>query len=391
MESYENPKNRKQKLNLYQQTLLMPSLRTQVRVPGTWNRPTVAIHKYSSATYTVSSNGHFCYQSLPNNILDSSATASDVFYTNDGAYDPAGSVAARPGVFIDTRPYYSLTAGTARLVRLVAQSVSVTSLSTSLNRKGTIYGALLATQSYPGQAFGPQSTGPATIPFIQHSWFKRANVFNGEGISVNYMPSDDDDFQFLPPNVPNSTRHAGGDDLYAIVIICQGLEAISQIRVDVHTHFEVIPTPDASLAGIEQCPPNLRSIPALDIGDIKSYYIDYMIRIVNAYDNGSYNELGLKDKDNLREEKNGKNGKKGDLADHLLSTLKAIPGGNELEIIKKVVPAVKEMVTTIASGRNDPNQKLRGTAPKRGKKPTFNIEEVEANAWHNPALDGDTR
>jgi len=284
------------------------------------------MHRFYSQTITTNSSGHFVFECCPNEVLDSVANKSCTLYSADAAYNPASASSNVAGVTVDTRPWYNLTNGTARSVRLVAMSISATSLSTSLNRKGTMYGALLSERPFASAAYGATTTLYWTIPSIQNSWHKRANIFNGEGVCVNYLPSDEDDLAFLAPNTECQNRHTNNDDVYWMVIIGQSLEISSAVRIDVNLHYEIIPQPESSLAGIESTAPTQDTIPALDIAHIKAYHTNDLIRVVNAYDNATENTLGVRDVNSNR------SGNNSNLISNLTNIadigLSLVPGGN---------------------------------------------------------------
>jgi hypothetical protein len=166
-------------------------------------------------------------------------------------------------------------------------------LSPSLNRTGTIYGCLYHYVPYGSAAFGAHTALAPTETSIQNHIFIRANVSDGQGVIVNYLPSDEDDLQFLVPDTSFVTRHATGDDAYLIVILCQGLQASSQVKVEFDVNFELIPEPGQGLAGMETPALFDNAIPALEVAHIKANHREQICRITSAYDNGSLNMIGV--------------------------------------------------------------------------------------------------
>ena len=276
------------RLSMYQRSLLNPPEHLPVKIPGTWGRRSIIIHRFTSLTLTTNANGHLCLLLQPDHIVDSGATTSSSIYTTAAStYDPSTAATTATVRYWDNRPMYNLTAGTAKSCRLVSCSVRAYSLASGLNRTGTIYGALLHTIPPDPFTYGADAgTTMPTIPTIQNSIMQRANVSNGEAIIVCKLPSDDDDLQFVAPNTSAVTRHPNGDDAYVMVVIAQGMQASSAIRFEVDVNFEVIPTPESTLAGLETPAPSTNSIPALEIGHLKSYHQRDLVRIGPAYDNG---------------------------------------------------------------------------------------------------------
>lgn len=83
-----------------------------------------------------------------------------------------------------------------------------------------------------------------------------------------------------------NVRHPTGDDCYSIVIIGQGLQASSNVKFEIDVNYELIPTPESSLSGLETPAPVNDSIPALQVGHLKSFHQDDIVRIITSYDLG---------------------------------------------------------------------------------------------------------
>jgi hypothetical protein len=306
MENYQLPykkiKNNKTKggLSTYQYGLLHPSIVNTLKTPATYGKRTIPVKKFWSITRNVNASGHILLHFMPGEILDSSATSAASIICNDATYNPSTASAIIACEFLDSRPLWNLTVNTGKQVRLVAMQISMTSLSTSLNRKGTIYGACLESQAFGNQLYGSLAVqGCAGIPTIQNGLFKRANVSDGQGIAVCHIPSDDDDHTLLPPVSAGSTggtiiiRHPNADDFRGIVLIGQSLEASSSVRFDFHAHFEIVPTPEQSLSGFETTAFTDNVIPAVQIQDIMNNHRDKIIRTISSFEGGTDNTLGV--------------------------------------------------------------------------------------------------
>jgi len=272
-------------LNSYQLSLLDPAFKCGAKIPGTFAKFSIPVHRYTALTYTTNASGNFCFFTQPNEIVDSAGTAGTTFVSSTvSAYDPAIPQVSIAGTSVNTTPLYNLTTNTTRQVRLVSASYKMTSLAAPINRTGTIYGALLPTDSAGSVAFGATTLPFYGIAEVQNTaGFTKADVANGEGVQVVYLPSDDDDLQFLPANTPSTTRHNAGDDVKQIVLIAQGLPASSLIRVEVHVNFEVVPRPGSILAGLETPPIKRDTIPAHDINHILSYHMSDVVKVVRAF------------------------------------------------------------------------------------------------------------
>jgi hypothetical protein len=208
-------------------------------------------------------------------------------YSNDALYNPGAAAAPVGIVGISAGPIFNLTTNTAKAVRLVSAEIRLSSLATALNRTGTIYGALRPTAATNFATGATAAVLVPTVPSIQNVLHKIVSVVKGESLSVSFLPSDEDDLQFLSPNTPSSTRHINGDDVYEIVLIGQGLQASSAVKVDIYVNYEVIPLPETSLAGLETQPKFYKTIPALEIEELKAMYSNYIIKKEFASDIGS--------------------------------------------------------------------------------------------------------
>lgn len=272
-------------LSYYQKSILDPSnYNLNVKIPGTWGRKSIAMHRYFTTTVTTSATGDCCFQTSPNYINDLTFATSPMIYTNDAVYSAGNTAVAVPGTALACSALWNLTANTAKQVRLVSAEYKMSSLSPSLSRTGTLYGALLPAVAIGGWAPGVINTTFPTVPSIQTVRYKRASVVNGESISVSYLPSDEDDMGFLAPNSFDNVRHPNGDDVFFPVIIGQGLAASSNVKIEIYVNYEVIPTPGSSLAGLET--PGLMHdcVICNEIQQIKRYYDSQLIRIGRAYD-----------------------------------------------------------------------------------------------------------
>lgn len=276
-------------LNDYQYSLLNPHFQTGAKVTGTFARSSIPIHRYFSATYLTNPDGNLCIYIQPNEVCDSTMLVTTSFLTNDGSYNPSVPAVATLGTTpMSTIPFWNLTANTAKHVRLVSASFKLTSLVAPLNRSGIIYGSLLPNVSNAAINLGG-NTGAIVMPTISSIQNNRglvvANVTNGEGVQVNYLPSDEDDLQFLAPNITVAARH-GTEDINQIVIIAQGCkDGANQGRMffEAYVNFEVIPVQGSSLAGMETEAPNVDSIPALDISHIRKYHMSDLLRLISAF------------------------------------------------------------------------------------------------------------
>jgi hypothetical protein len=278
-------------LNLYQQSVLLPDRKIPARVPGTFSRETVLFKRFTTQTYSTNASGHFCVYSFPSEVFDSSGLRSSYFVnTATSAYDPSTASVNVNAIVVDTRPFYNITTGTMKSSRVVSFCLKITSLSTALNRKGTMYGALYRTASVPSAVYtGAGACVLPTIPTIQNSNPIIARVGDGQGIKINYVPADDDDFQFMSPNTANDGRHPGADDVFALVVLGQGLEVNSQIKVEVNVNFEVVPAAESSLAGIEEMGYQPFSIPSQDIQHLLRYHYADLVKTIDGYEGYSQN------------------------------------------------------------------------------------------------------
>jgi len=293
-------------LNLYQLSLLLPHERVNVKIPGTFGRQSVTYHRYFQRTDTVSAAGDLCYEFDMNEVLDSAATTASSFVVGTG-YTAAGNPVSVPGVsVVDMRTLFNLTPGTVSQARVVSASIKLTSLSTALNRTGTIYCSPLKTLPVNAQNIaGSFSTVMATIASIQGNNPIMASVPDGEGVQINYIPSDEDDFQFLPANTTEKIRHTSGDDLFRSVIICQGLQSNSQVKLEIHCNFEVIPVPAQTLSGLENYGNQPVSIASHDIEHLVKFHFADLVKVIRAYPGSSFSSESvngekqkIKDKDN---------------------------------------------------------------------------------------------
>jgi hypothetical protein len=222
---------------------------------------------------------------------------------------------------------------------------------------------------------------------------KVASVTNGEGVAVSYLPSDEDDLQFLAPGINDTTRHPNSDDVNVIVIIGQGLQATSSVKLEIHANYEIIPASESILAGLETEGSFYPTVPAVEIQELRQFYGDDIIRRVQAFSLGSISSNSLLKGQPITEEDkyNGDNS-----VDKLTQLIKNITNG-KLDNTDTLIPLLSNMTTTIMSGRNDPNQKLRGTKKIKGEPINYRNDNVNANSvnakspWQNPALDGETR
>jgi len=284
MERTINNKNNKNskgvynKNSLYIKSILDPVQVDQVRIPGTFSKKSVTIHRHYQETRDLVGTD-FAYQLGLNEIVDSGASGSNItssFYVTSTYNAAAASSTLGTCVGIDWKPLFNLTTGTARDVRLVSAQVRVYSLASALNLTGSIQTCIYRTAPYlPRNTGGLQSYAVPTLPLINSLHPAEAIVNQGDGIYCNYIPSDEDDFAFLAPNTTLNVRHPNGDDTAFIVVIGQGLPNNSQVRMEVDVNFEVIPYPETSLAGLECFGSQPASIPALDI--------EYVIRNFKLY------------------------------------------------------------------------------------------------------------
>jgi hypothetical protein len=273
-------------LSNYQLTVLKPYLHTPAKIPGTGARASIIKHVFNSATYTTNAGGNLCIVSCPNHVVDSAATETTFAVITDSTYNGTfgGTLTATN---INTKSLFGINSGTAKAVRLVSQSIKIYSLSTALNRKGVIYGALVNNNPPTAQLYTDITAEAYAISDVQNSnTLKRANVSNGEGVLLCYLPTDEDDFQFNAPNTTPAQRHTNGDDVFVAVMICQGLEASSQVRVEIDSNFEIIPVVSSTLAGLETPGDSRECVPILDIQHIKVYHRTDLVRIIGAFDGG---------------------------------------------------------------------------------------------------------
>jgi hypothetical protein len=287
-------KTRGGKLSHYQKSILQPAKHNvNAKIPGTWGRRSIPIHRYYTHTLPTNAAGHIGILMSPNVIFDSSGGNQSPYWatTAASAYNPGNAIVGVQAQGQEIKPIYNLTALTAKQARLVSLEIKMTSLSTALNRTGTIYGAL-----YPTAAIGYINTLGGvtegvlmpTVPTIQNLRMKSTSATNGEGVAVSYLPTDEDDLQFLAPNTSDTIRHPNSDDVNLIVIIGQGLQASSTVKIEIAANFEVIPVAESVLAGFETDGPSYPTVPAIEIQQIKQFYGDHLVRRISAYDHGNF-------------------------------------------------------------------------------------------------------
>ncbi len=105
------------RLTQYQRTLLNPGEQLPAKIPGTWGRRSIIIHRYT--TYTVQANisGHTAFIVSPDHIIDSAAASSSSYSTDVASlYDPSV-----PSVNVncnswDNRAMFNLTAVQQKLL-----------------------------------------------------------------------------------------------------------------------------------------------------------------------------------------------------------------------------------------------------------------------------------
>lgn len=326
--SYKTKKNLSRRgLSVYQYGLLNPSIINSIKTPATYGKRTIPLKKFWSITRNTNNSGNILLHFMPGEIMDSTCDGAASIICNNVGYQPANATTALPVEYLDQRPLWNLTTNTAKQVRLVSLSATMTSLSTSLNRKGTIYGACLEASVLGTALFTSVANQNCVgIPAIQNGLFKRANVSDGQGICVAHIPSDDDDHSLLPPmsasiagTVQGGTmqvRHPNSEDFRGIVLIGQSLEVSSPVRFDFHAHYEIVPVPEQSLAGFETTAFADKVLPAIQIQEIMNNHRDRIIKVIGSFEGGTDNTLGLKNpveirQNNVARNYNSNNTKKG--------------------------------------------------------------------------------
>lgn len=293
-------------LSRYQRSLLQPELKTsKTRVPGTFGSDTIPYHRSLVQTFTVNANGHFAVMFCHNEVVDSGSLQGTSWITNTAAaYDPSiapASIACTP---LDLRPLYNLTAATVKTSRLVSGAIAVTSLSTALNRTGTITAARIVESGdyIPGGTYAMSSAFLVpTLSSVASFTKKEFSVANGFGPLVCWIPCDMEDYQLQGINVLYGTRHGAKENVGWTIIIGQGLQASSTIRVEYWANFEVTPTTGGSLVGLESPGPFYNCVPQLQAEFLmkSSIYNKFLIRSFMASDQGgalplSVNNIGKK-------------------------------------------------------------------------------------------------
>lgn len=262
-------------------SLLLPHERCNVKIPGTFGRQSVTYHRYYQKV-DVLVGTDFCYMLSPNEVLTSAAINSSSYYaSNTYIAGAASSVLIAGSAAMDLKPLFNVTDATTTGSRLVSYSAKVTALTPTLTRTGTIQGAHYRGLGISATAFGnlcPAAT--FTIPTIASLNPKVAMVADGQALCINYIPSDEDDFQFLGNNTNVRTRHVNNDDVVTLVIIGSGLTAATTIKLEIYANFEVIPSSEQSLSGLENYGSQPTSLPSFDVEHLVKNHYDDLLRVV---------------------------------------------------------------------------------------------------------------
>jgi len=272
--------------NLYRETLLRPEYAQGARAPGTYGQSTATLHRHLTVPISTNASGQCGFAFVPQALIDNSTNFS-VFYAsgfNTGNTGIAAGVYTTNNsatTFIQIPVSYSVSGSTVQSWRLVSASMQVRPATNLLNNSGQIY---LGTASISGliptannvAAYSSPSLSAAIIPnAIENLPYNcLAHINANEYARAVWVPSVPDDFNMYPMNGSVGTIDP---DMPALVFVgsiigttVNGTPAATPFNVEIYLNYELMPTPGTSMSGSEQPTPDITTVPATIVAQVRA-------------------------------------------------------------------------------------------------------------------------
>jgi hypothetical protein len=209
---------------------------------------------------TTNNTGNFSIVFEPSFVMNSTAATqqSTLFLNNTTGYN--GSAPQGTNDATSQQMVWGYASNTIENIRIVSCSLEAISVTSNLNKSGTLYGAVVpvkpitpvnvgGTAGFNGDILALTTVGALTTRPM--GTYAKAYVNNGQGLRLIWLPTCLDQIEMYGDQQSFANTGGSYDPVNQFFIIGVGLPASSSVELTITQNFEYVPYPNTLNSGTE--------------------------------------------------------------------------------------------------------------------------------------------